>query len=73
MTTPSDRVAAEAQGDFYLLPDTTKQWYRQVALARAQFRKTGDSTDLVALGAWLTDEEELDLELDELVSEVIKE
>ena len=52
------RIANESSGNFADLSEDVKDWYRQVAMARVKAHETGDFSELIALGAWPSEEEE---------------
>ncbi len=51
------RIADESSANFADLPEDVKDWYRQVAMARVKAHETGDFSELIALGAWPSEEE----------------
>ena len=51
------RITDESSANFADLPEDVKDWYRQVAVARVKANETGDFSELIALGAWPSEEE----------------
>ena len=53
-----DRIVNESSANFADFPEEVKDWYRKVALARVEAHRTGDFSELIALGAWPSEEDE---------------
>jgi len=51
------RIADESSANFADLPEDVQDWYRQVAIAQHKADQTGDFSELVALGAWPSEED----------------
>lgn len=52
------RIESESAVSFADLPGDVQNWYRQVAIAQVKADETGDYCELIALGAWPSEEED---------------